>query len=216
MKKTNNDIAAEDSVKVIKAQDVHIPGMAQCHIKSFPGRFMTEMGYHWLCALYLFFIKHRRSICRIAVDTDDKVVGLAVGGDPHIRDEFLNSALFRYSHLIFWKFLSKRLVRRVLLQELARKLHRKRAAVHSGDTIAPSTKVRSGNLLSICVLSEYKGTSVAGKLIESFQLACAGEGYKRLTLSVVSKNSRAVAFYKKHGWRQSSKSGQSIRFFLDL
>ena len=216
MKKTNNDIAAEDSVKVTDAQEVHIPGMVQCHIKSFPGRFMTEMGYHWLCALYLFFINHRGGICRVAVDADGKVVGLAVGGDPHIRDEFLSSVLFRYPHFIFWKFLSKRLVRRVLFQELAGKLRRKRAAAHSGDTKAPSAGMRSGNLLSICVLPDYKGTGVAGKLIESFQLACKSEGYERLTLSVLSENSRAVAFYKKKGWRQSGKSGESTRFFLDL
>jgi len=216
MKKTNNDIAAEDAIKVTEAQEVHIPGMAQCHIKSFPRRFMTEMGYHWLYALYRFFIKHRGGICRVAVDADGKIVGLAVGGNPHIRDEFLSSALFRYPHLIFWKFLSKRLVRRVLLQELAGKLHRKRAAAHLGDTKAPSAGVRSGNLLSICVLPDYKGTGVAGKLIELFQLACAAEGYERLTLSVLSENNRAVAFYKKHGWRQSGISGESIRFVLDL
>jgi len=216
MKKTHNDLAIDNAVKVTEALQRHVPEMVQCHIKSFPGRFMTEMGFHWLCALYLFFIKHRQGICLVAVDADGKVVGLAIGGDPHIRDEFIRSAMFRYPHIIFWKFLSKRLVRRVLVQELVKKLHRKRAAARSGDTKAPSASVRSGNLLSICVLPDYKGTGVAGKLIESFQLACKTEGYERLTLSVLSENSRAVAFYKKHGWRQSDQSGESIRFFLDL
>jgi ribosomal protein S18 acetylase RimI-like enzyme len=205
-----------DTVKVAKAQEVHIPGMARCHIKSFPGRFMTEMGHHWLCALYRFFIRHDGSICHVAVDADGKVVGLAVGGDQNIREEFLSSALFRYPHLIFWKFLSKRVVRRVLLKELAGKLCRKRSANHPVDIIAPSDRVRSGNLLSICVLPECEGTGVAGKLLESFQLACKAEGYQRLTLSVPNQNSRAVAFYKKHGWHQSSISGESIRFVLDL
>ena len=204
------------AVKIKEARQVHVQGMAQCHAKSFPGRFMTEMGYHWLCALYAFFIKHRGSICQVAIDANGDVIGLAVGGNPHIRNEFLSSALFRYPHLIFWKFLSKRLVRRVLLQELAGQLHRKRTAAHSGDTKVPSTGVRSGNLLSICVLPDYKGTGVAGKLIEPFKLACKAYGYERLTLSVLSENSRAVAFYKKHGWRQSGKSGESTRFFLDL
>jgi ribosomal protein S18 acetylase RimI-like enzyme len=207
---------ANDTVKVAKAQEVHIPGMAQCHIKSFPGRFMTEMGYYWLCALYRFFIGHNGSICHVALDTDGKVVGLAVGGDPNIREEFLSSALFRHPHLIFWKFLSKRLVRRVLLQELVRKLHRKRNTNHSDNIIAPSDEVRSGNLLSICVLPEVEGTGIAGRLIESFQLACKAEGYKRLTLSVAKENSRAVAFYKKNGWHQNDISGKSIRFVLDL
>jgi ribosomal protein S18 acetylase RimI-like enzyme len=216
MQKTNYNSIACDTVKIIEAGEVQVSGMAKCHIKSFPGRFMTEMGYHWLCALYLFFRNHHRSICCVAVDTNGKVIGLAVGGDPHIREEFLSSALFRYPHLIFWKFLSKRFVRRVLLQELAGKLRRKRNANHSDDIIAPNDGVRSGNLLSICVLPDCEGTGVGGKLIESFQLACKAEGYQRLTLSVLKENSRAVAFYKKHGWRQSGISGESIRFVLDL
>ena len=216
MNKTDNNLTADDVVKVIKPQETHIPGMAQCHIKSFPGRFMTEMGYHWLCALYLFFIKHRGGICRVVVDADGKVIGLAVGGNPHVREEFLSTALYRHPHLLFWKFLSNRLVRRVLLQELSRKLKQKRAAPQSGKTTVPSNRIRSGNLLSICVLPECEGTGVGRRLIESFQNTCKAEGYNRLTLSVLKQNSRAVAFYTKNGWHQSSISGDSIRFVLDL
>jgi len=212
----NNNKSASDAVKFIKAGPAHVPGMVQCHINAFPKRFMTEMGHHWLCALYLFFIKHRGSICLVAVDTGDKIVGLAVGGDPNIRNEFLSSAMFRYPHLIFWKFLCKRLVRRVLLMELVRKFHRSRAVDNSGDTKEQNVVIRSGNLLSLCILSDYKGTGVGGKLIESFKLACADERYKCLTLSVAAENTRALAFYKKHGWRRSGKSGASIKFSLDL
>ncbi|MHC4204931.1 MAG: GNAT family N-acetyltransferase [Planctomycetota bacterium] len=216
MQKHNNDLAAYKTVKIIEAGFTHVSGMARCHIKSFPGRFMTVMGYHWLCALYRFFIKHRGGICRIAVDTNCRVIGLAAGGDPHIREEFLSSALFRHPHLIFWKFLSKRMVRRVLLKELAGKLHLKHAAALSRNTKAPSAGIRSGNLLSICVLPDCEGTGVGGKLIDSFQLACKAKGYERLTLSVLKKNSRAVAFYEKHGWHQNSLSGESTKFYLDL
>ena len=216
MKKTNNNLTVDDDIEIIRAQETHIPDMAQCHIESFPERFMTEMGYRWLCALYRFFIKHDRNVCLVAVDINGKIIGLAVGGDPHIREEFLKSALFRYPHFIFWKFLSKRRVRRVLLQELTRKLHRKRTADHPADTKAAGSGVRSGNLLSICVLPDYQGSGIAAKLIESFQLACKAEGYECLTLSVVKQNSHAVAFYKKHGWHQSDISGESIRFYLDL
>jgi ribosomal protein S18 acetylase RimI-like enzyme len=205
-----------DAVKVIKAREVHIPGMAQCHIKSFPGRFMTEMGYHWLWALYRFFIKDQRSVCRIAIDVNGKVIGLAVGGEPNIRDEFLSTALFRYPHIIFWKFLSKRLIRHVLIKELARNLLRKKTATILKDTQSPNSKVRSGNLLSICVLPECEGTGIGKRLIESFQLACKTEGYNRLTLSVLKQNSRAVTFYTRNGWHQSGISGESIRFVLDL
>lgn len=207
---------ANDTIKITKAQEVHISGMAQCHAKCFPGSFMTEMGYNWLRALYRFFIGHRGSICRVAVDDDGKVVGLAVGGDQNIREEFLSSALFRYPHLIFWKFLSKRLVRRVLLQEFIGKLKRKSPPANTSNINAPRAVIRSGNLLSICVLPDCEETGVGGKLIESFQLVCKAEGYQRLTLSVLKQNNRAVTFYQKHGWRQSDIAGESIRFFLDL
>ena len=213
---TNNNKSAADAVKFIKAGPDHVPGMVQCHINAFPGRFMTEMGRHWLYALYLFFIKHHGGICLVAVDTGETVVGLAVGGDPNIRNEFLNSAMFRYPHIIFWKFLCKRPVRRVLLKELAGKFQHRHPVDNSKDSKGQNTAARSGSLLSLCVLPNYKGTGIGGKLIESFKLACADEGYKRLTLSVVSENIRAMAFYKKHGWRRSGKSGASIKFNLDL
>ncbi len=212
----NNKKPAADAVKFINARQSHVPGMVQCHINAFPGRFMTEMGDHWLCALYLFFIKHHGGICLVAVDTGEKVVGLAVGGDPNIRNEFLSSAIIRYPHLIFWKFLRKRLVRRVLIKELAGKFRRRHPVDNSGDTKRQSVIIRAGNLLSLCVLPDYKGTGVGGKLIESFKLACAEAGYKRLTLSVAGENIRAMAFYGKHGWRRSGESGTSIKFSLEL
>ena len=215
MQKNNNKPAA-DAVKFIKARQSHVPGMVQCHINAFPGRFMTEMGYHWLCALYLFFIKHHGGICLVAVDTGEKVVGLAVGGDPNIRNEFLSSAIIRYPHLIFWKFLRKRLVRRVLIKELAGKFHRRHPVDNSGDTKGQGVVTGSGNLLSLCVLPDFKGSGVGGKLIESFKLACADEGYKHLTLSVAGENTRAMAFYRKHGWHRSGESGTSIKFSLEL
>jgi ribosomal protein S18 acetylase RimI-like enzyme len=212
MQKNNNKFA----VKFIKAGPAHVPGMVQCHINAFQGRFMTEMGWNWLYALYLFFIKHEGSICVAAVDTGETVVGLAVGGDPNIRDEFLSSAMLRYPHLIFFKFLSKRTVRRVLLRELAKKFQHRRPAANSEDSKGQNTAALTGNLLSLCVLPDYKGTGIGGKLIESFKLACAEAGYKCLTLSVAGENTRAMAFYRKHGWRRCGTSGASIKFSLDL
>ena len=104
----------------------------------------------------------------------------------------------------------------MLLRELTKKLQRKSTDENSGSARTPGVGICSGNLLSICVLPDCEGTGVGGKLIESFQFACKTKGYERLTLSVVKQNSRAAAFYKKHGWRQSGITGESIRFILDL
>ncbi len=210
------DSTADKTISIIKARPEHVAGMADCHLVAFDGRFMTEMGFGWLCALYRFFIKHPGGICYVAVDALGKVVGFAVGGEPDIRDQFLRFAMLRYPHIIFWKFVTKALVRSVLVRELVKKLHLKRTAVSAGNDREQGTSDKCGNLLSICVLPDWKGSGIADKLLDSFQKACAAKGYKRLRLSVVSENSRAIAFYKKHLWYETGTSGESTKFAIDL
>jgi len=104
----------------------------------------------------------------------------------------------------------------VLLEELSKKLHLKRKPIPSEGISTDKTLPKCGNLLSICILPDFKGAGVADQLIETFQNACAAKGYKRLTLSVVSENSRAVAFYKKHRWYETGATGESTKFALDI
>ncbi len=210
------DADSGKSVSIKQAQAPNVSGMAQCHTVAFPGRFMTEMGPRWLCALYRFYIKHPEGVCYVAVDSLDNVVGFAVGGEPGIRQQFLRSSMLRYPHIIFWKFLTRHIVRPVLLGELLKKLHIKRKESSSENIDSHKALSKCGNLLSICVLPDCESTGIANQLIETFQKACAAKGYTRLTLSVLSENSRAVAFYKKHGWCQTGVTGASTKFALDL
>ena len=210
------DSISDQTVSIIKAHQDNVAGLADCHIVAFDGRFMTEMGFRWLRALYRFFINHSGGVCYVAVNPAGQVVGFAAGGQPEIRERFLRFAMLRYPHVIFWKFVTSSLVRTVLLEELAKKLHLKVSAVSKEDVHEQKAGDKSGSLLSICVLPDFKGTGVAGTLIETFQKVCAAKGYRHLTLSVVSENSRAIAFYKKHCWYETGASGQSTRLALDL
>jgi ribosomal protein S18 acetylase RimI-like enzyme len=213
---SHTDADSGKSVSIIQAQTENVFGIAQCHIFAFPERFMTEMGPRWLCALYRFYIKHLKGVCYVAIDSIGKVVGFAVGGEPDIREQFLRAAMLRYPHIIFWKFLTRPIVRTVLLGELFKKLHLKRQDNSSENADTDKTLPKCSNLLSICVLPDYKGTGISNQLIETFQKACAARGYRRLTLSVLSENSRAIAFYKKHGWFETGVAGASTKFALDL
>jgi ribosomal protein S18 acetylase RimI-like enzyme len=216
MSPSNMNSDTVKTVSIIEAQTDNVPGMADCHIAAFPERFMTRMGFKWLCGLYRFFINHAGGISYVAVDATGKVVGFAVGGEPDTRKKFLRFAMLRYSHIIFCKFITDSLVRAVLIEELLKKLHLKRATVSNDKGEEQRAGDKCGNLLSICVLPDFRGTGVADKLIEFFQEACAAKGYKQLKLSVVSKNSRAIAFYKKHHWYETGTSSESTKFALDL
>ena len=207
---------SDKNIKIKEAQLENIRSMADCHLASFPGRFMTEMGHKWICFMYKYFINHPEGICYIAIDNTEKVIGLVVGGKPDIRERFLKYAMLHYPHIIFWKFLTKTLVRRTLINELIRKLGLKRKNNLPEMNENKSTNIKDGNLLSICVLPELQGSDVAGELIKSFQNTCADMGYEHLTLSVLNENSRAIAFYKKHGWQEMETSGNSTKFFLKL
>jgi len=206
----------KQKISVVEARRGDVAWMADCHIAAFPGRFMTRMGFSWLCSLYNFFVTHRDGVCYIAANAAGRVVGFAVGGEPDIREQFLRFALLRYPHIVFWKFITDSLVRTVLIEELLKKLRLKQAPFSNDNDKAQEYCGKCGNLLSICVLPEWMGTGIADRLIESFQKACAVKGYNRLTLSVVGDNSRAIAFYKKHRWYETGASGTSTKFAVDL
>lgn len=208
--------AKHQGVSIRKALPTHSRGMAMCHIGAFHGRFMCEMGPVWLGGLYRFFIRHNSGISLVAVNEDNNIVGFAVGGQPGIREQFLRKALFRYAHILFAKFLTKSLVREVLLGELAVKLHLKKPEPVPSEPKTFDLGQRCGDLLSICVLPKYEGAGIAGRLVMSFRDACSENGYETIALHVVSDNTRAVAFYKKHGWFEIAHSGESLVLALRL
>lgn len=203
-------------ISVVEARRGDVPWIADCHIVAFPDRFMTRMGFSWLCSLYSFFVTHRGSVCYVAANAAGRVVGLAVGGDTDIREQFIQSAKMRHLHIVLWKFITDSIVRAVLVEELLKKFHLKKAAVSNDSDGKHDDNIKCGNLLSICVLPELRGTDIADRLIESFQKACAAKGYNRLTLSVVEDNARAIAFYKKHQWYETGAAGESKKFAIDL
>lgn len=202
-------------MKVVCAEREHLPGMAWCHQSAFPGSFMTQMGVPWLKALYGYFLRQRRGVSVVALDERGRVIGLAVGGDPQIRGQFLRYALYRYPHLIALGFLRSALIRKVLLAEMGYRMGPARDGPSEArlDSRYPGP---IGNLLSIGVAPEAQGSGAAGPLLSRFQSECALQGYRSLTLSVVRSNSRAVRFYTRSGWEEVDSSGESARFALRL
>lgn len=216
MTKPRADSTPSKDFRIKNAELADLPGRVKCHITAFPSRFMTEMGPRWLCGLYQFFIKHPAGISLVAVNSTNATIGFAVGGKPNIREQFLRRAIFWYSYLIFWKFITQPIVRRALLKELVNKLQFKRASTAPEGPPHEDATALCSNLLSICVLPDYKGTGVAGGLIRFFQTACATKGYDTIELSVLTENRRAIAFYKKHGWREVGRFRESTKFILEM
>ena len=185
--------------------------IVNCHMASFPGHFMTEMGSTWLAGLYGYFISHPQGLKVVVEDEYGSVCGFAFGGDRAIRSEFLNKAVLRYFYIILVKFFTKKMVRTKMTAEFfsrIRHLGRKNRKNYLNS--------KCGNLLSICVYPSYRGIGISGKLIESFKIKAADSGYEKITLTVESDNFRAIRFYEKNGWRTITKSYDSRSMELCL
>ncbi len=137
---------------------------------------------------------------------------MAVGGDTNIRDEFLHKALFKYPHLLVWKFLTCGVVRKKLTLELLTKLQFKNENTASKS---PVNELDCGVLLSIGVCPVRWGKGIADKLIESFS-DTAKKQYDKLRLTVHTDNTRAIAFYIRNNWYEVGRTEDSTKLHLDL
>lgn len=72
------------------------------------------------------------------------------------------------------------------------------------------------DLLSICVVPEFRGLGVSSKLIECFQKAGRERGRKYCVLSVKKDNERGIKFYKKHEYKISKETGEKIFLIREI
>ena len=66
-----------------------------------------------------------------------------------------------------------------------------------------------GDLLSICVLPEYRGTGAAAQLISKYEQILLKKAKKICLLSVETKNDRAIKFYEKMDYEPYRRNGEA-------
>ena len=71
-------------------------------------------------------------------------------------------------------------------------------------------------MLSICVLPDYRGHGVSENMLHLFETLLRKEGVENYTLSVQKQNDRAIAFYRKHGFQDSSETREEYKLIKRL
>ena len=79
-----------------------------------------------------------------------------------------------------------------------------------GTIAAAVSDEREGHLRGMAVLPEYKGTGVAGQLLNGVEAFLKKQGCTRVTLDTTLPLQAAIKFYAKHGY---SFSGRTSDFF---
>ncbi len=208
----------DTEISIVKAQRKHIEGMACCHMKSFPGEFMTLIGKRFIKGFYKFYIVSQNSIVIVAVNESDEVVGLVAGGMPELRKRFTAMRVPLYVFDILISAIVNSNCRTRFLQHVSGAFRKMLIRLHLASAEAiieepPADPTGTwSSLLSVCTLPDYCGRGIGSRLMGEFRKQSKALGYETIRLSVHLDNEPAIALYEKCGWKEIFRNVRGIYF----
>lgn len=175
-----------------------LENIAQVHAECFPDSFSTALGKRLLTKFYHEYISEIPELFLVSEDQNYKINGFCMGyymENDHYMRSFVKHNLFSVAiTMLFrlitfdkraWKKLKKTTPDWVVLN-------------HEYDDIPNEMRI---DLLSICVLKEFRGSGIANELINKYQDIIKQKKRKLCMLSVDVNNSRGIHFYEKHDFK---------------
>jgi len=213
-----NNRELNQNLSIVTAEEKHLEEMVQCHVRAFPGEFMTLLGARFIKNFYKFYVSSKGGIVFVALEPLDKVVGLVAGGMPELRKQFSYSrAPLNVIDIVFIA-IANNYVRgrflhhvRIIVKKVFTKL-RHRANVLIRDEPPKDPPGTWSSLLSICTAPDFRGKGIGKALMEAFHKESAIRGYKTMRLSVKADNDVAIALYNKCGWEEILKLPTGVYF----
>lgn len=187
--------------------------------KSFSNHFLGHMGRRFLKLFCAQFVNSSTNFGYVA-KCNDKLVGFLLGT--------INRAPFHQFYRQNFLVLAMIVIKRYLTDSFVRKQMTKRFGyvLTALKTLLPFTKKESNvnqsnafapaRLLAIGVDSNYRGTEIASKLTDQFCREMKSKGLKKVGLSVLCWNERAINFYKKDGWTVDESCETYLSFIRDV
>lgn len=170
-----------------------IEKIAEIHLKTFEGFFLTFLGKGFLKELYTGYVKHDKSGLFVA-EEDGKILGfLAYSEDlGGLYKYLIKKRLIAFAWYSFCAFIRKPGSMMRLLRAF----------------LKPKESIREENyieLASIGVLPEEKGKNIGTRLIEKLQSGFNAEKFAYIKLETDAENNDSVnKFYKKNGFELAS------------
>jgi ribosomal protein S18 acetylase RimI-like enzyme len=211
-------------VSTIRATDA--AELADLHIQCFQEYFLTSMGRPFLRCFYAEFARHDYDFAAIGRDrATGRIVGFVVGTadtQAHFRSFYRHNMLILPA-LLLARCVSNRTVRREMWKRTAHLKAALLALVPGVKRGASQTISDKGppaqcpvRLLGMAVAADYRGTAVSPMMSQAFEDALRRAGHKRVGLSILPHNERAIGFFKKIGWQVVHASDAGVWFEKDL
>lgn len=184
-----------------KANNNDLSRIAYVHSICFPNSFSTKLGkkYKLLEKLYFEYLKDNPELFLVATNENKEIIGFCMGyycEKNNYQKLFLKNNFFK----ILWRFIFLLIIfEPKAWNKLFEKFKQKKNVVLN-EKISSLNLNSIGDLLSICVLPEFRGKGVANTLIKEYEKELLIQGRTVCILTVENNNKRGISFYKKNGY----------------
>ena len=187
-----------------------LPSVAKVHAICFPDSYSTQLS-KWHCfdkknLLSLFyneFLIDNPELFVVAEDENNGIVGFCMGYYMD-KDDQIQNFMHNNRVKILWKTLLLMFFgnKQTWKKMISRFKHK---PVVSDWTIVNYKyedigNDKRGDLLSVCVLPEYRGRGISQQLMESYLTVMKEHGRELCLLSVKTANERARHYYERNGF----------------
>lgn len=189
-----------------------IPALVKVHMRCFPDYFLTSLGYRLLIAFYTEYMQEAQELFVLA-EEDSSVIGFVMGhysgASARSRFERKNKKALTLRILVLCLRGNKEALCRAIVKFTS--IFKKKSAL-----IVTPVNPDKASLLSIGVLPEYRGQSVAQEMVTRFEDILRSKRKHFYTLSVRNENERAVSFYYKLGMKVLRQTDGETVFTKDI
>ena len=196
------------------AQENDMITVADVHTVCFPNNFSTRLGKKLLSAYYLEFYKEAPHLFLVCENEKGDMCGFVMGyvlGKTNAVSNFMKKNRLAMGMKVLGLLVCfDKLAWRKVKNTLSRK---SKGEENSAPVI---DKTGEGDLLSICVTDDMKGTGAAVEMVNRYNAVLAEHGHKICYLTCETSNPRGLAFYRKLGFDVAEESKEKICFRKDL
>lgn len=201
--------------------------IVEVHKKCFPNSFSSLLPSHLLAAYYEEYL-NKDGMFVVAEDKDGLLIGFCMGYKvgTTAQSDFLEK-----NKIQLFKVIIRQLLKfNILAIKSCTKFIQSKIVVFIRSKFGTANVLQStaaqGELLSICVVDEWKGSSCAYQMLKHFEQILIEHSIKNYDLYVRFNNDRAIHFYEKCGickdaamWEKKSQrytKYDTLRMFKQL
>lgn len=207
---------------IIQSIDLENPDdlrrMAKVYEDSFSEHFLGHMGRKFLELFISEFVNTSGNYGYVAKFKDEPVGLLLATTLDKPFNKFYKKHFISIARITVSRYFRDQFIRKHLGERLGHINNALKALFFRGNASSSAQAGEVGTLipprlLAIAVDNKYRGHSVADELTQQFCLDMKDIGFKKVALSALPWNQRAIGFYKKDGWIEESSSESSIGFY---